>query len=1057
MTALLAGWLTVVALAAGPGEADEAHYVDPLARAEVRASKTDIRSLADDLAVIRDALDGARDDLTACQRDGLYRDRSTTQLVADVEYRRSGGARKHKLLQSTGSLDLDHCVLSVLDRLEVRLRFRMPVCVEVDLPQPPDEDDELTPLWHEVNRFELDNGLVVMHLPRPGRDARLRLVIGAGSMDEGEGEYGIAHFVEHMVFRGSEEAGDMVFQLDGGDAAAHGNAYTSHDATVYVIQSTEDEPTDVQLGLIRQWLSGGVGFEGEVAEIERKVVLEEWRRRAARSEIWADWWAIDDGDPRWSENWVIGTEESLENFEMSAAEAFYHRFYRPDNATLIIVGGWERGEMERRVRDALEGVARPDTPPPQRDLSFQWPEEDRYAVVAAPGQELSVRVNVFTPQLPRPTHAYARQHLLDVLVDYLVYDHFVRAGWQLDRIWRVGVQSGWVAPMARRAWLEVDSDDPTVTPLMLAREVELELRRLDLHGFDRRALDAGRRWFESGLDERELLASRVNPDLHAEELVRVARFGEFATGAQYEDEMFRAWLPRITLDEVNARYRERFAGAGRMTLLSGDPLEHALPAAEALEALAVAVWSSKPEALRLEGDEVADLVSQQVVELPRLDGELAVVASRRAVPHSRYTSFTLDNGAQAHVVADTNLGRRVRLTLHGPGLGVLDEQGRVDAQVAELLAEVGGLAGMDGRTFARWRSEHRVTLRVRLGPRRSEVEVTGPLELLPQLVAVARRVVEHDGTPDPEAMSEAVARRLVWARTGPGALDAARRQALGGGVPLPDDAVERIDVERAEAALERAFADPSRVRLVMLGWLWEREEWEDAAIALFSGLGSPREADAEPVPLGTIDAVAWPAREGVARRVVAGADPAARVQVLLRSSLGEDVESLRLKLRPLELLLREHLYSLRDQHGLFYTVAVRSEVSRQGGGDVRVIVDFQCDPARVDDARTLVRQALASFPAALEPSSVEAAVKRRRSVGLWWWVDGIEDAAIAGEPWSAPTTLRKRLDELELDRERLVRVAKTRVSGAAPVEIILVPASAPAADPPPAPPPDPGP
>ena len=158
--------------------------VDPLARAEVRASKTDIRSLADDLAVIRDALDGARDDLTACQRDGLYRDRSTTQLVADVEYRRSGGARKHKLLQSTGSLDLDHCVLSVLDRLEVRLRFRMPVRVEVDLPQPPDEDDELTPLWHEVNRFELDNGLVVMHLPRPGRDARLRLVIGAGSTSQ---------------------------------------------------------------------------------------------------------------------------------------------------------------------------------------------------------------------------------------------------------------------------------------------------------------------------------------------------------------------------------------------------------------------------------------------------------------------------------------------------------------------------------------------------------------------------------------------------------------------------------------------------------------------------------------------------------------------------------------------------------------------------------------------------------------------------------------------------------------------------------------------------------
>ena len=137
-------------------------------------------------------------------------------------------------------------------------------------------------------------------------------------------------------------------------------------------------------------------------------------------------------------------------------------------------------------------------------------------------------------------------------------------------------------------------------------------------------------------------------------------------------------------------------------------------------------------------------------------------------------------------------------------------------QVAELLAEVGGLAGMDGRTFARWRSEHRVTLRVRLGPRRSEVEVTGPLELLPQLVAVARRVVEHDGTPDPEAMSEAVARRLVWARTGPGALDAARRQALGGGVPLPDDAVERID-DRLSKKTKHTEREGSKTRTAKPG------------------------------------------------------------------------------------------------------------------------------------------------------------------------------------------------------------------------------------------------
>ena len=132
----------------------------------------------------------------------------------------------------------------------------------------------------------LDNGLTyyIRFNDSPGGRAELRLAVDAGSVLEDESQSGSAHFLEHMMFNGTEDypANELISVLEsfGPQLGPDVNAYTSLDETVYQLSVPTDDAAvlDEAMNVLVQWAAHAT-LATEDVEDERGVVVEEWRLR----------------------------------------------------------------------------------------------------------------------------------------------------------------------------------------------------------------------------------------------------------------------------------------------------------------------------------------------------------------------------------------------------------------------------------------------------------------------------------------------------------------------------------------------------------------------------------------------------------------------------------------------------------------------------------------------------------------------------------------------------------------------------------------------------------
>jgi zinc protease len=224
----------------------------------------------------------------------------------------------------------------------------------------------------ELTVERLPSGLTVALLASPQAPlVSTALWYRAGTRDEAEGHGGTAHFLEHMMFKGSERFGpgeiDRRTQVLGGS----NNAFTAHDATVYYFQLAADRWTAaLEMEADRM---AGLLLDPEEVESERRVILEEiamyeddpWDSLAQRVDA-ALYGPHPYGRP------VLGTREELLATGVEELRSFHRRFYTPANAVLVVAG--DLGEPARalaavdRAFSAAPGAdpgteGRPERPP----------------------------------------------------------------------------------------------------------------------------------------------------------------------------------------------------------------------------------------------------------------------------------------------------------------------------------------------------------------------------------------------------------------------------------------------------------------------------------------------------------------------------------------------------------------------------------------------------------------------------------------------------------------------------------------------------------------------
>jgi zinc protease len=204
-------------------------------------------------------------------------------------------------------------------------------------PRPPPAPPRETKLGLELARLELVDGLhvVVVHdVNAPDVHVTMRYRVGGG--DDPQGQAGMAHLVEHLMFQQVLGAATVFAKLE--TIATAFNAYTTHDATTYVT-TADNVHLDELLTIEAVRLGLRCTSVGESAfEREREVVINELHQGDdARDVISAlHRGAYPDGHPYHAP--VIGTEDSIRAITREQACAFADRYYAPGNAVLVISG-----------------------------------------------------------------------------------------------------------------------------------------------------------------------------------------------------------------------------------------------------------------------------------------------------------------------------------------------------------------------------------------------------------------------------------------------------------------------------------------------------------------------------------------------------------------------------------------------------------------------------------------------------------------------------------------------------------------------------------------------
>ena len=209
----------------------------------------------------------------------------------------------------------------------------------------------------------LDNGLHYIIMPNalPRHGIEMRLVMKVGSLQENDQQKGGAHFLEHMSFSGTkhfpQDAWVDYFERLGMKYGRDINAFTGYDRTIYwlslPVADFGTQVMDSTLLAVRDILDG-VSFEPQLVEQERGVIKEELRGYSTGD----DFYSLKIGDGRYILRMPLGTEQDIETISRNQLLNYYHQWYLPQNACLVVVGNVDVQDMQKRIQATFSSIAK---------------------------------------------------------------------------------------------------------------------------------------------------------------------------------------------------------------------------------------------------------------------------------------------------------------------------------------------------------------------------------------------------------------------------------------------------------------------------------------------------------------------------------------------------------------------------------------------------------------------------------------------------------------------------------------------------------------------------
>ena len=287
----------------------------------------------------------------------------------------------------------------------------------------------------------LPNGMryAIMKNTTPKGEVSIRFRIGAGSLMESDSQQGLAHFLEHMAFRGSTHVpeGDVfeILQRLGLRTGADANASTSQTETIYQWDIPNSEPATLDTAfMLARDIASELSLKPDSLEAERGPVLSEERLRSSPGsrafEAQNKFLLKGQLAPLRS---PIGKVEIIRSAPVSEVADFYRAYYRPERAALIVAGDIDPDAIEARIKARFSDWNPNGTGRGDPDLGTPGQRMQEALVFSEAGAPQSVSVSWMQPYDDSPdTAAYRKRNRIEGIGLGVVNQRFAQAAQSPD-------------------------------------------------------------------------------------------------------------------------------------------------------------------------------------------------------------------------------------------------------------------------------------------------------------------------------------------------------------------------------------------------------------------------------------------------------------------------------------------------------------------------------------------------------------------------------------------------------------------------------------------------
>ncbi len=819
---------------------------------------------------------------------------------------------------------------------------------------------------------KLENGLTyyIREAKNPKGSAEFFIVHNVGALQENENQRGLAHFLEHMAFNGTKNfPNKQLLEYFGSIGVKFGsniNAYTAMDRTVYNISAVPVKQRstiiDSALLALHDW-SHYISCEQEEIDKERGVVHEEWRRGDdARTRMTKAINRVIQTESRFAQRDPIGLMQVVDNFSRETLIDYYHKWYRPDLQAVIIIGDLDVNDIEKRVIERFSSI--PKTVNGAVRESYSIPENIKPIISFNTDPEskaVSVRMVIKIPhRTPQERETYLSA--FDEITGNLLLDMFgERAQLALTD---PNSASKAIIPVFGSVVYDCSTLTVTALPkenrntLAALKEVMTEVERVKQHGFDPLELQASKQRVQIQIDKSYKRVKDPKNPYYASAAVEHFTRNSPLLDIDSNYNLSKELLNKITLDDVNLSIERVLSNKNRVIIFSiPDSDIEFLPTEDEVLAMLDDLKSAELD--------VFIPVSDKEIDRPTINTPGKILSSRDLsskdykIEYEKQldstTEWVLENGAKVIWKEEHNSNKTIQLKAFSPGGYSLPIE-PLDLKLVQLFLQNYSVNGLNKNDLLKWSSKNRVSVKPLLDYRYTEfsgsfiekesdnffallnlffTDVTAQQKDVENLKERLIKNIESDRGEN-SLFSDSVY-TLKYSKS---PMSVKQNRAY----------IESITAKKLENLYNKLFTNPRGYTFIFTGPMSAKngKEYVESHIASLKGEGNKVQYLYKEPTL---------AKGEINLRYLAPNMLSTKASVnRIYSGEANYTSENNLKAKFLTYILRErYMQSIREEKGGTYYVSVTSEMVKYPKSLLSFSIDFDTDPALVDELLEIVQ------------------------------------------------------------------------------------------------------